>query len=135
MVLRGCKILTTSLTMPELLEVNMHVNPVRVAYTLDDKTSCTGIYGNSTLTDMAEFWVIPGNTSLNLFSFGLVQDSSLSVRPGHTAPPSSPHEEAGPCYLRRIISGLDHIERNHGVVQAEEMIASGRFRRRNRVPA
>ena len=69
------KILTTSLTTPELLEVNTQVNPVRVVHTFDDKTSYIGIYGSSTLTDKDVFYVIAGNTSLNPFSFGPVPGS------------------------------------------------------------
>ncbi|MCJ1423545.1 hypothetical protein MMC29_001429 [Sticta canariensis] len=69
------KFLTTSLTTPELLEIDMQVNTVRVVHISDDKTSCTGIYGSLTLMDKDVFYVIAGNTSLNPSSFGPTQGS------------------------------------------------------------
>lgn len=84
------KILTTSLTTPELLDVDMQVNPVKVVHTFDDQSRYTGIYGSPTLMDKEVFYVIAGDMSLNSFSFGPVQGSWSRLQ-GHTAPPSSPH--------------------------------------------
>ncbi|MCJ1426458.1 hypothetical protein MMC29_004361 [Sticta canariensis] len=69
------KILTTSLTSPELLEVDRPTNPARVVHTFGDKTSCTGIWRSFAHLSKDVFYVIAGTMDLNPLSFGPVRGS------------------------------------------------------------
>ena len=70
------KILTTSLTSPDLVEVDKPVNPPNVIHTFGNKTSCTGMHESWATMDRHDvYFVIAGNMDLKPFSFGPVPGS------------------------------------------------------------
>lgn len=70
------KILTTSLTSPDLVEVGKRFTLLNVIHTFGNKTSCTGMHEWWSPNGLHEvYFVITGNMDLTPFSFGPVPGS------------------------------------------------------------
>ncbi|MCJ1429876.1 hypothetical protein MMC29_007791 [Sticta canariensis] len=89
------KLLATSLSSPDLLEVDTQVNPPRIVHTFSGKTSCTDISPSYGVMDKDVFYVIAGNMDLKPFSFGPVRGSwsvyRATMRHHHHPTKKPPH--------------------------------------------